>query len=186
MDITRETFWERLAEILLLIAHSDFIAIDMEITGIQVRYSLPQGVTILTIDQVYGRIQTAASMFKLFRLASRVCFGLTVIVHVAADPFAKLVVLSEAAGYKSFTFTIPISPIFAARGAEAIRLASITDRHHTIPYKSLIVLGGHAFDLEATLGHGVPYLTRDELRLVCKEMIRGKEWHHVDHTSLGD
>lgn len=66
MDINTENFWERVPDLLLIIAAADYIAIDFEMTGIQVKDSLSS--QALTLNQVYNRIADAASTFQTIQL----------------------------------------------------------------------------------------------------------------------
>jgi poly(A)-specific ribonuclease len=63
MDVTANNFWSLLPTTMLIIASSDYIALDMELTGISVKDDPPHPGT-LTMEQAYGRMRTAASTFQ--------------------------------------------------------------------------------------------------------------------------
>lgn len=67
-------FWSQLPEILLKLAEANYIAIDLEMSGIQIRDSLPsQG---LSFEQVYQRIRKAATTFSPLQLGiTTICWN---------------------------------------------------------------------------------------------------------------
>lgn len=67
MDVTADNFWTLLPTIMLIIASSDYIALDMEMTGISVKDDPPNPGT-LTMEQAYGRVRTAASTFQAVQI----------------------------------------------------------------------------------------------------------------------
>lgn len=67
MDVTADNFWEMLPNIMLIISCSDYIALDMEMTGIKIKDSLPRGAPP-TMEQVYDRVRSAASTFQAVQI----------------------------------------------------------------------------------------------------------------------
>ena len=68
MDITAENFWENLPEILATIVEADYVAIDLEMTGVQVRDSLTT--SEISLDQAYARIRAAAGTFSAIEIGA--------------------------------------------------------------------------------------------------------------------
>lgn len=66
MDITAEDFWEKLPDVLAIIAGADYVALDLEMTGVRVRDSLSTGE--ISVEQAYRRIRTTASTFSAIEL----------------------------------------------------------------------------------------------------------------------
>lgn len=66
MDVTAENFWEFLPNIMLIISSSDYVALDMEMTGIQMKSSASQ--VSVTMEQLYERVKLAASTFQAVQL----------------------------------------------------------------------------------------------------------------------
>lgn len=68
MDINTDNFWDELPNLLAIIACSDYIAIDFEMTGVQVRDSLSGKGSAITLEQVYSRVRAAANTFEALQL----------------------------------------------------------------------------------------------------------------------
>ncbi|PHH82104.1 hypothetical protein CDD82_6990 [Ophiocordyceps australis] len=66
MDITPDSFWAQLPQMLSALADADYTAIDLEMTGVQVRDSLERG--RISMAQAYGRVRAAASTFSAVQL----------------------------------------------------------------------------------------------------------------------
>ena len=86
--------------------------------------------------------------------------------------------------YQSFTFTIPISPMFAGDTKVSRKMAEIVDRQLTLSYQSLLMLQSHGFDLGEALGQGVPYLSREELKQVTEQLLQPKKYERIDPSAL--
>lgn len=71
MDINAHNFAENLPDLLLIIACADYVAVDLEMSGIQVKDSLARGA--VSMEQVYGRIKDAASTFETLQLGITAC-----------------------------------------------------------------------------------------------------------------
>lgn len=67
MYVTADNYWSIRPTIMLIIASSDYIALDMEMTGIRVKDDPPNPGT-LTMEQAYGRMRTAASTFQAVQI----------------------------------------------------------------------------------------------------------------------
>ena len=89
------------------------------------------------------------------------------------------------ANYQSFTFTIPITPMFTVDSKEAREMAETVDRKLTLSYDSLIFLQSHGFDLSKTLECGVPYLNREEVEEITDQLLRDKTYERIDPSCLG-
>lgn len=115
MDITKENFHANLGNIFLLISRADYIAIDLEMTGISAKPSTSERPK--TIEDVYENARKAAETFQVVQL------GLTFVCHAPGDTTR-----GEEPEYKTFTVSIPISPMFATDNAASAKMAEVVDR----------------------------------------------------------
>lgn len=93
MDINSGSFFEKLPDLIAIIACADYLVIDLEMSGVQVKDSLPRGA--VSLEQVYGRIRTAASTFGALQL------GVTAIRWTGssfASPFCGFRILTRRRG----------------------------------------------------------------------------------------
>lgn len=67
MEIDAGNFWELLPTLLLIIASSDYVAINLQMTDPAIKGELTSGDTI-SINQVYGRVKDAAPKFDVTHL----------------------------------------------------------------------------------------------------------------------
>ncbi|GJN77456.1 hypothetical protein PLIIFM63780_000947 [Purpureocillium lilacinum] len=165
MDVTAENFWQLLPNMLEAIAAADYVAVDLEMSGVMVRDSLTTGE--VSFEQAYARLRSAANTFSAIEL------GITTMRFVESS-------------YQTQTFTIPISAIIPRHTREDAQLAKLLDRRLTLSSNSLRFLEEHGFDMDRTLGGGVPYLSREEMELLSEHSFSGgrAEVEPVDVSSL--
>lgn len=199
MDITNNNFESNFANIVFLAGRSSYIAVDLEMTGISTRKSherRPQ-----TLEEVYEGARLAASTFHAIQLGlTFVCFvhsvesdgtrrSDTTGEHDLLSKSTELLDdhdLTRVGEYKIFTVSIPISPMFATNDPVLAKMAELTDRRISFSYASMLALERHGFDFKEMLGTGLPYLSREELAHVEKEMLHDKEYEHIDPETVGD
>lgn len=75
--------------------------------------------------------------------------------------------------------------MFATDDPILAKMAEVTDRHISFSYGSLLHFQRHGFDFKSALGEGVPYLSREELAHIEREMLQEKEYEHIDPASVG-
>jgi len=66
MDVTAENFWQLLPNMLEAIAAADYVAVDLEMSGVMVRDSLTTGE--VSFEQAYARLRSAANTFSAIEL----------------------------------------------------------------------------------------------------------------------
>ncbi|KAJ6446444.1 CAF1 family ribonuclease domain-containing protein [Purpureocillium lavendulum] len=167
MDVTADNFWQLLPSMLEAIAAADYVAIDLEMTGVVVRDSASRGK--MSLEQAYNRVRNAASTFSAVEL------GVTTMRFMNSS-------------YQTQTFTVPISTIVPRETREDAQLAKLLDRKLTLSSNSLRFLVEHGFDMERALGGGVPYLSREELELVQQRFLGGGgvDCEKVDLAALSE
>lgn len=75
MDITKDNFLSNLGNILFLIARSDYVAVDLELTGISTTSRNSRHGSFESMEEVYGSARQAASTFQTVQLGlTFVCF----------------------------------------------------------------------------------------------------------------
>jgi hypothetical protein len=75
--------------------------------------------------------------------------------------------------------------MFVTDGGMSQKMARVVDRKLTLSYQSLLVLQRHGFNMGETLGRGVSYLNREELRDVRTEVLEDKTYERTDPSSVG-
>ena len=86
--------------------------------------------------------------------------------------------------YKTRTFTIPISTLISQNTREDNQLSQFLDRKLTLSSNSLHFLQRHNFDLGKAMTVGVPYLSREERRLVREQLWQDGICKRLDLVSL--
>ncbi|PHH63963.1 hypothetical protein CDD81_5182 [Ophiocordyceps australis] len=163
MDITPDTFWAQLPQMLSALADADYTAIDLEMTGVQVRDSLERG--RLSMAQAYGRIRAAASTFSAVQL------GITTVQWVQD-------------AYQTRTFTIPISALLPQCSKFETRVADLVDRSITLSSRTVFFLRQQGISLQDVLEGGVPYLSRQELQRASHHLLQERRATQVDLEAL--
>ncbi|KAL6403842.1 Poly(A)-specific ribonuclease-like protein [Ilyonectria robusta] len=152
MEIDAGNFWELLPTLLLIIASSDYVAINLQMTDPAIKGELTSGDTI-SLNQVYGRVKDAAPKFEVTHL------GITAL-HWNGN------------GYTSHSFRIAINPLLPDTTQEEQELSNHLDRRLNLSQTSLRFLQQYKLDLSAAFGNAVPYLTRRECNLARLRLTR--------------
>ena len=173
MDITKENFHANLGNIFLLISRAEYIAIDLEMTGISAKSSTPERPK--TVEDVYESARQAAETFQAVQL------GLTFVCHAPGNTAR-----GEEPEYKTFTASIPISPMFATDNPTLAKMAEVIDRQLSFSYATLMLFERSDFDLGKLLGKGLPYLNREELQKIEREMLEDRQYEHFEPEIFGD
>ncbi|KXH55849.1 hypothetical protein CNYM01_09564 [Colletotrichum nymphaeae SA-01] len=163
MEVSSENFWRQLPKILLSIAKSRYVAIDVEMTGImdkgsENRYDNP------TNQQTYESAKNIASKFNVFEL------GITCVDK-----------LSDGT-YKTETYSFTVSPYLRTETRADETFIKGLDRSLSVSYNTLKFLRSEGIRLEKIYEDCVPYLSRQEARLATRQMERRQEpWDAKDH-----
>ncbi|KXH34523.1 hypothetical protein CSIM01_00434 [Colletotrichum simmondsii] len=163
MEVSSGNFWRQLPKILLSIAKSDFVAIDLEMTGITDKSSADRSEN-LTSQQIYESAKKIASKFNVFEM------GMTCIE-------------SQSDGsYKTKTYSFTVSPYLHTETRADETFVKGLDRSLSVSYNTLKFLRSEGIRLEKIYEDCVPYLSRQEARLATRQMERRQEpWDARDH-----
>ncbi|KAL0777045.1 hypothetical protein CaCOL14_006563 [Colletotrichum acutatum] len=163
MEVSSENFWRQLPKILLSIAKSRYIAIDVEMTGIMDKGSENRHDN-LTNQQTYESAKNIASKFNVFEL------GITCVEK-----------LSDGT-YKTETYSFTVSPYLHTETRADETFVKGLDRSLSVSYNTLKFLRSEGIRLEKIFEDCVPYLSREEARLATRQMERRQEpWDARDH-----
>ncbi|KAJ0327741.1 hypothetical protein COL5a_005714 [Colletotrichum fioriniae] len=163
MEVSSENFWRQLPKILLSIAKSRYVAIDVEMTGImdkgsENRHDNP------TNQQTYESAKNIASKFNVFEL------GITCVEK------------SSDGTYKTETYSFTVSPYLHTETRADETFVKGLDRSLSVSYNTLKFLRSEGIRLEKTYEDCVPYLSREEAHLATQQMERRQEpWEARDH-----
>ncbi|KAK1726989.1 ribonuclease H-like domain-containing protein [Colletotrichum acutatum] len=164
MEVSSENFWRQLPKILLSIAKSRYIAIDVEMTGIMDKGSENRHDN-LTNQQTYESAKNIASKFNVFEL------GITCVEKLSAD-----------GTYKTETYSFTVSPYLHTETRADETFVKGLDRSLSVSYNTLKFLRSEGIRLEKIFEDCVPYLSREEARLATRQMERRQEpWDARDH-----
>lgn len=158
MDINRFNFWHTLPVVLETISLSDYVAFDLEMTGVAGRS------TNTTPDRTeaaaYRRAVEAATTFQILQI------GLTCLSYDHKQKGMYLLLHKffwrkwlTSIGYRARTFTFHLTPEFVPPNTA---LAKIIDRKLVLSYRSFLFLKENNFSFEKAFSQGVPYLSRAE------------------------
>ncbi|KAK1510439.1 uncharacterized protein CCOS01_15270 [Colletotrichum costaricense] len=163
MEVSSENFWRQLPNILLSIAKSDFVAIDLEMTGITDKSSADHSENP-TNQQIYESAKKIASKFNVFEM------GMTCIQ-------------SQSDGsYKTETYSFTVSPYLHTETRADEKFVKGLDRSLSVSYNTLKFLRSEGIRLEKVYEDCVPYLSREEARLAVRQMQRRQDpWDAKDH-----
>lgn len=153
MEIDRFNFWEKLPNILKTISEAQYVAIDLEMSGIQVDQFRGMPVPAKpTLQDAYDDAMMAAEMYTILQ------FGFTCISWER-----------ERKSYVTRTFNIPLYPGVIADDFSSRDLASTMNRCIRFSTKTLAFLKNNGFNFLDVFHKGVPYLSakeRDEKEIV--------------------
>lgn len=153
MDIDRFNFWEKLPSILKTISEAQYVAIDLEMSGIQVdKFRGMPAPTKPTLQDAYDDAKMAAEMYTILQ------FGFTCISWN-----------HEKKSYVTKTFNVPLYPGVIADDFSSRDLASTMNRCIRVSTKTLAFLENNGFNFLDVFHKGVPYLStkeRDEKEII--------------------
>ncbi|CAK7199078.1 hypothetical protein SEUCBS139899_001746 [Sporothrix eucalyptigena] len=159
MSVPLSRFWAALVQIQTSIATSHFVAIDLEMTGIEPRDE-PR-LQRLTKEQLYARAKKAAETFNVLQL------GLTCIEYDSNTPddgkMGRFIL-------RSYNFNV--SPMFDTTSPGGAVLARVVDRTLTLSYKTLMFLKQNRIRIEDSYDGGIPYLSRAEEEEAIPELFK--------------
>ncbi|KAF4814747.1 Poly(A)-specific ribonuclease PNLDC1 [Colletotrichum siamense] len=141
MEITMENFWRQLPRILISIAESNFVAIDVEMTGIADKMSENfWKKTNQTRQGIYETGKRIASTYNVFEL------GLTY------------------DSYKTESYSFYVSPLLLEDTREDSFFAKDLGRNLTASLSTLKFMRKEGLQMEKIFDNPVPYLSRKESR----------------------
>ncbi|KXH59117.1 hypothetical protein CSAL01_05484 [Colletotrichum salicis] len=156
MEVSSENFWRQLPKILLSIAKSDFVAIDLEMTGITNKSS-EDGLENPTNQQIYESAKKIASKFNIFEM------GITCVQHESGN------------SYKTESYSFTVSPHLHTQTRPDERFVKDLNRNLSVSYNTLKFLRSEGIRLEKIYDDCVPYLSRKEARLATRQKKRRQE-----------
>lgn len=143
MEIDRSNFWEKLPTIFKAISEAEYVAVDLEMSGIQVGRSGPMP----TLQEAYDDARIAAEAYSILQ------FGFTCIRWVP-----------EEKSYVTKTFNVPLHPGVVRTDAASQQFASVSDRSFILSTKTLSFLENNGFNLLDVFHRGVPFLSKSECK----------------------
>lgn len=147
MEIDRSNFWEKLPTILKTISEAQYVAVDLEMSGIEVVKSRTMPVPIKpTLQEAYDDARLAAETYTILQ------FGFTCI---SWDP--------DQMSYVLKTFNIPLHPGVIGDNAASKPFTGVVDRQFKMSTKTLSFLESTGFKFLDVLNKGVPYLAITEV-----------------------
>ncbi|KAK2031804.1 ribonuclease CAF1 [Colletotrichum zoysiae] len=156
MEVTTENFWQKLPRVLLSIANSQFVAIDLEMTGIADKASVEK-CEYPDRQQVYKDAKMIASTFNVFDL------GITCII---AQPDGS---------YEVESYSFPVSPYLQADTRDDEMFVRDVDRRLCVAYDTLRFLRKEGVQMEKMYQDCVPYLSRKDVRMATERMEKRME-----------
>jgi len=176
MEVHRSNFWRELPGIIRAIAEADFVAIDLEMSGVQAS-ERPRQPRPTSPQAIYEDAKSAAEMFQIVQL------GLTCVFYDESTSMAPLPSTQVVKGadpkpwlecyhYKSFNFSV--TPLFPP-GSKDIRgsgvLKRLLDRKLCFSHNSLEFLQKSGFQLVDAFKDGIPYLSRQECTDLSEQFL---------------
>ncbi|KAK2741631.1 caf1 family ribonuclease [Colletotrichum kahawae] len=147
MEVTMENFWRQLPRILISIAESNFVTIDVEMTGIADKMSENfWKKTNQTRQGIYETGKRIASTYNVFEL------GLTCVKPDGDD------------SYKTESYSFYVSPLLLEDTREDSFFAKDLGRNLTASLSTLKFMRKEGLQLEKIFDNPVPYLSRKESR----------------------
>ncbi|OAA54131.1 caf1 family ribonuclease [Niveomyces insectorum RCEF 264] len=153
MNVLINRFWSQLPDVIQNIAHADYVALDLEMTGIEPR-NAPR-LWNPTEDEMYQRAKQGAQTFNILQL------GISCLRYD-----------EEKDAYMICSYNFHVSPLFKtdSDGSTAI-LARMVDRTLVVSYDTLCFLRAHRIRLEDSYVDGIQYLSRAEEREVLPRFL---------------
>ncbi|TEA22202.1 Poly(A)-specific ribonuclease PARN [Colletotrichum sidae] len=165
MEVSMNNFWRMLPKILISIAEADFVAFDVEMTGISDKLSeAAYSRNNQTRQHIYEHSKRIASTFNLFQ------FGFTCLTAQRDGSYST----------KSFSFNV--SPLLIEDTREDEFFAQDIGRNLTVSLNALKFLRREGQQLEKIFSNPVPYLSRKEIR-EARERLESRKTPRVlrDH-----
>ncbi|TKW53453.1 Poly(A)-specific ribonuclease PARN, partial [Colletotrichum tanaceti] len=164
MEVNTENFWRQLPRILLSIAKSQFVAIDLEMTGITDKKNSKERLETPTKQEIYESARNIASTFNVFEL------GITCIISKPDGSYMT----------ESFSFTV--SPYLHADTRDDETFVQDVDRRLSVSYNTLKFLRKEGIRMEKIYDDCVPYLSRKDVRKATERMEKKmKPWNAKEH-----
>ncbi|ROV88273.1 hypothetical protein VSDG_09042 [Cytospora chrysosperma] len=168
MDVDRTGFWPKLPSILGAISESQFVSVDLEMSGIIVESveSTPNP----TLQQIYQDARAAAETFTILQ------FGLTCVRWEY-----------KKGAYVTKTYNLPVHPGFVGSDIASKQLARTIDRRVEFSSKTIAFLQEHGFSFAQVFNKGVPYLSTTEAAqkgIVDFVQNSDKDEDHIDFSQL--
>ncbi|KAI1772425.1 CAF1-domain-containing protein [Hypoxylon cercidicola] len=142
MEVNRDNFFWMLPRMLRAAETAQFVAIDLEMSGIAFGYG-----HLSSISDAYTKIKEAAEAYQVLQI------GFTFIFND-----------EKTSEYATRSFNCYVSPLFP-KGHFTGALTRHLDRAFTISARSYSFLQSHGFDFNQAFDNGVHYLSRKEQRL---------------------
>lgn len=160
MEINRTNFWQNLPKLFETISEAQYVAIDLEMSGIYVdQFRDTETPVKPTLQQAYGDARKAANLYSILQ------FGFTCI---SWDP--------EKRSYVTKTFDLPLHPGVVVEGDASKPLVRVVDRCFRLSTTTLDFLESNHVSLSNILKRGVPYLSASELnRKETFDFIDGRQ-----------
>jgi poly(A)-specific ribonuclease len=141
MDVDKVSFEPRLLQILEALSTAHFVSIDLEMSGVSSRSAGPARHK-QSLQERYTELKQAAERYQILQI------GLT----VAQED-------SEQGKYVLRPYNFPLNPCIEEKSLDLERIFSFQSG-------AVDFLLEHGFKIEEPFEHGVPYLSRDEEKLV--------------------
>ncbi|KAI1769250.1 CAF1-domain-containing protein [Hypoxylon sp. FL1150] len=162
MEVDRDNFYWMLPHILDEMQNAQFVAIDIEMSGIASGYCHKT-----PIPDAYTKIKEASERYQILQI------GFTFIRY-----------LEKPNGYTTRTISCYVSPLFPS-GYFTESLSRHLDRQFSISARSYSFLRRHGFNFSKAVDNGVYYLNRKEQKIAeefCS--FKGPKHEHIDPLSL--
>ncbi|KAI5926361.1 ribonuclease H-like domain-containing protein [Camillea tinctor] len=140
MDVDGSRFCEALPHILSAICNAEFVAIDVEMTGI----SIPGYRQRFSTEEDYTRARKAAEAYQIVQV------GVTCGHHIQGT-----------SSYATETFTFSVSPFFPKSHLSDL-LTRLLDRRFSVAATTYSFLRDNQLPIFQPLRFGIPYLRKDE------------------------
>lgn len=150
MDINAASFLGNLLDIFTAISESQFVSFDLELSGIPSKQWRPNG-NKQTLQERYEEVKHAAERYQILQIGLTCVREVNRPVRSGESPDMEIVY-----GVQPYNFNL--SPLLPERmGVERI---------FSFQSGAAQFLIEHGFRMDLPFTHGVPYLSRDEAKLV--------------------
>lgn len=150
MDIDQTNFWPNLLLVIETISRADFVAFDLEMTGVSMRTD--QSIESFT-QHLSNQGKAAAQTFNILQ------------VGISCASYDD-----EIEAYRLYTFNFQLTPVLG-QPDQAELLATKIPRNVSVSLKSMLFLESHGYRFDTMIHGGVSYLSQDETKTV-------QELHH--------